>query len=53
MRDAFLADSIDLFERIEQIVVGLGNLDDHRDAIHELGSVLSHPQGSCGQRGFE
>ena len=28
MREAFLADAIDLFERIERIVVGLGSQDD-------------------------
>ena len=29
MREAFLADATDLFERIEKIVIGLGSLDDH------------------------
>ncbi len=52
MRDAFLADSIDLFERIEQIVVGLDSLDDHRDAIHELGRCFHTLKGAAGSVGL-
>ena len=53
MREAFLADAIDLFERIERIVVGLVSLEDHHDAIQEL-SRCFHTltwESCCGQRG--
>jgi chemotaxis protein histidine kinase CheA len=52
MRQAFLADAIDLFERIESIVVGLGSLNDHRDAIHELGRCFHTLKGAAGSVGL-
>ncbi len=52
MREAFLADAIDLFERIESIVTGLGSLDNHRDAIHELCRCFHTLKGAAGSVGL-
>jgi len=52
MREAFLADAIDLFERIERIVVSLGSLDDHRDAIHELSRCFHTLKGAAASVGL-
>jgi chemotaxis protein histidine kinase CheA/CheY-like chemotaxis protein len=52
MREAFLADAIDLFERIERIVVGLGSLDDHKGAIHELARCFHTLKGAAGSVGL-
>ncbi len=52
MRQAFLADAIDLFERIERIVVGLGSLRDHRDAIHELSRCFHTLKGAAASVGL-
>ena len=52
MREAFLADATELFERIERIVVGLGSLDDHREAIHELGRCFHTLKGAAGSVGL-
>jgi chemotaxis protein histidine kinase CheA/CheY-like chemotaxis protein len=52
MKDAFLADAIDLFERIEGIIVGLGSLNEHRDAIRELGRCFHTLKGAAGSVGL-
>jgi chemotaxis protein histidine kinase CheA len=52
MREAFVADASDLFERIERTVVGLGSLDDHRDAIRELNRCLHTLKGAAGSVGL-
>ena len=39
MREAFLADATELFERIENLVVGLSSHSDQRGAIDELAGV--------------
>ena len=53
MREAFLADASDLFERVERIVVGLGSQDDPRGAIHELGRCLHTLKGAAGSVGLK
>src|SRR5262249_32477106 len=52
MREAFLADSVDLFERIEGIVVGLAGADDQRAAIHELCRCFHTLKGAAGSVGL-
>ena len=52
MREAFLADASELFERIERIVVGLNSRDDPREAIHELGRCLHTLKGAAGSVGL-
>jgi chemotaxis protein histidine kinase CheA len=52
MREAFLADVTELFERIETIVVGLGSLDDHQGAIQELGRCFHTLKGAAGSVGL-
>jgi chemotaxis protein histidine kinase CheA/CheY-like chemotaxis protein len=53
MREAFLADAIDLFERIERIVVGLGTQDDPREGIHELCRCFHTLKGAAGSVGLK
>src|SRR5262249_30086944 len=53
MREAFLADASDLFERIERIVVGLNSQDEPRAAIHELGRCLHTLKGAAGSVGLK
>jgi len=52
MREAFLADAGDLFERIEKIVVGLGSQDDQREAIHELSRCFHTLKGAASSVGL-
>ena len=52
MREAFLADTIDLFERIESILTGLGSLDNHGDAIQELCRCFHTLKGAAGSVGL-
>ena len=52
MREAFLADATDLFERIESIVVGLGSLANHREAIQELCRCFHTIKGAAGSVGL-
>ena len=53
MREAFLADATELFERIERIVVGLNGQDDPREAIHELARCLHTLKGAAGSVGLK
>jgi chemotaxis protein histidine kinase CheA/CheY-like chemotaxis protein len=48
MREAFLADACDLFERIERIVIGLGSPSDHPDSIRELRGCFHTLKGAAG-----
>jgi chemotaxis protein histidine kinase CheA len=52
MREAFLADASDLFERIESIVVGLSREEDPRAAIPELARCLHTLKGAAGSVGL-
>ncbi len=52
IREAFLADATDLFERIERIVVGLSSQDDERDAVHELRRCFHTLKGAAGSVGL-
>ena len=52
MREAFLADASELFERIERIVIRLDSRDDPREAIHELGRCLHTLKGAAGSVGL-
>jgi chemotaxis protein histidine kinase CheA len=52
MREAFLADAGELFERIETIVVGLGSQADARRQIQELGRCLHTLKGAAGSVGL-
>jgi chemotaxis protein histidine kinase CheA len=52
LKEAFLADAGDLFERIEGIVVGVGSLNDSHDAIHELGCCLHTLKGAASSVGL-
>lgn len=53
MREAFLADASDLFERIEQIVFRVNSRDNARDALHELGRCLHTLKGAAGSVGLK
>jgi chemotaxis protein histidine kinase CheA len=53
MREAFLADAIDLFERIERIVIGLGSLDEQQQPLHELGRCFHTLKGAAGSVGLD
>src|SRR5262249_14423121 len=52
MREAFLADASDLFERIEASVVRLSIQDNPRGAIDELGRCLHTLKGAAGSVGL-
>ena len=52
MREAFLADAIDLFERIERIVVGLGSQADKCDELEELSRCFHTLKGAAGSVGL-
>ena len=52
MREAFLADATDLFERIESFVLGLSSPADHRDSIHELKRCFHTLKGAAGSVGL-
>jgi chemotaxis protein histidine kinase CheA len=53
MREAFLADATELFERIEPIVIGRGGQEDGRRGLHELGRCLHTLKGAAGSVGLE
>ncbi len=52
MRDAFLVDATELFERIESLVVGLAQDGDHRGAIAELARCFHTLKGAAGSVGL-
>ena len=52
IRDAFLADTTDLFERIEPLVLGLSRAADPRDSLRELGRCFHTLKGAAGSVGF-
>jgi chemotaxis protein histidine kinase CheA len=52
MREAFLADVSELFERIEKLVVGIARHSDQRGAIDELGRCFHTLKGAAGAVGL-
>jgi len=52
MREAFLIDATELFERIENVVVGLSRHNDHRWAINELARCFHTLKGAAGSVGL-
>jgi chemotaxis protein histidine kinase CheA len=52
MREAFLADVTELFERIENLVVGLGGPSEEQGAIQELARCFHTLKGAAGSVGF-
>ncbi len=53
MREAFLADATELFDRIETIVIGRGGQKDSRRGMHELGRCLHTLKGAAGSVGLK
>src|SRR5262249_46503693 len=53
MREAFLADATELFERIEAIVIGLASQGDSHGGIHELCRCLHTLKGAAGSVGLK
>src|SRR5271157_3779181 len=52
IREAFLADAMDLFERIEPLVLGLGRDTDPRQSLRELGRCFHTLKGAAGSVGL-
>jgi HPt (histidine-containing phosphotransfer) domain-containing protein len=52
IREAFLADATDLFERIEPLVLGLGRDTDPRQSLRELGRCFHTLKGAAGSVGL-
>jgi chemotaxis protein histidine kinase CheA/ActR/RegA family two-component response regulator len=52
MREAFLADASELFERIEKLVIGLRRNNDPRGAIDELARCFHTLKGAAGSVGL-
>src|SRR5271165_1291616 len=52
IREAFLADASDLFERIEPLVLGLGRDTDPRQSLRELGRCFHTLKGAAGSVGL-
>ncbi len=52
IREAFLADATDLFERIEPLVLGLGGDPDPRQSLQELGRCFHTLKGAAGSVGL-
>ena len=52
IREAFLADASDLFERIEPLVLGLGRDADPRQSLRELGRCFHTLKGAAGSVGL-
>jgi chemosensory pili system protein ChpA (sensor histidine kinase/response regulator) len=52
LKEAFLADATELFERIEAIVLGLSGQGDSSGAIQELGRCLHTLKGAAGSVGL-
>jgi chemotaxis protein histidine kinase CheA len=52
IRKAFLADSIELFERIEGLVIGLAGQEDSGDGLRELGRCFHTLKGAAGSVGL-
>lgn len=48
LRETFLAEATDLFERIEGLVLGLGKSGDPTEGLHELGRCLHTLKGAAG-----
>jgi chemotaxis protein histidine kinase CheA/CheY-like chemotaxis protein len=53
MREAFLADATELFDRIETIVIGRGDQEDARRGLHEVGRCLHTLKGAAGSVGLK
>lgn len=52
LREAFLAEATDLFERIEALVLGLDQQADPSEALHELGRCYHTLKGAAGSVGL-
>jgi chemotaxis protein histidine kinase CheA/ActR/RegA family two-component response regulator len=52
LREAFLAEAADLFERIEALVLGLGRGGPEADALHEMGRCFHTLKGAAGSVGL-
>ena len=52
IRDAFLADASELFERIEPVVLGLGRAGNDAEALHQLGRCFHTLKGAAGSVGL-
>ncbi|WP_406694947.1 response regulator [Singulisphaera sp. Ch08] len=52
LREAFLAEATDLFERIEALVLSLGGSTDPSEALDELGRCLHTLKGAAGSVGL-
>ncbi len=52
IREAFLADATDLFERIEPLVLGLGRDTDPSESLRELGRCFHTLKGAAGSVGL-
>jgi chemotaxis protein histidine kinase CheA len=52
LREAFLAEAADLFERIESLVLGLGQGKPDGEALHELGRCFHTLKGASGSVGL-
>jgi chemotaxis protein histidine kinase CheA/CheY-like chemotaxis protein len=52
IREAFLADATDLYERIEPLVLGLGTCDNPRNALCDLARCLHTLKGAAGSVGL-
>src|SRR5208337_5364011 len=52
IREAFLADATDLFERIEPLVLGLGRDTAPRQSLMELGRCFHTLKGAAGSVGL-
>lgn len=53
MREAFLADAAELFDRIETIVIRRGGTEDGRPGMHEIGRCLHTLKGAAGSVGLK
>ncbi len=52
IREAFLADTTDLIERIEPLVLGLAHADDPAQSVRELGRCFHTLKGAAGSVGL-
>lgn len=52
LREAFLAESTDLFERIETLVLDLGRQGNQAETLHELGRCYHTLKGAAGSVGL-
>ncbi len=51
-REAFLSEALDLFERIESLILSLSRGSGHEDALHELGRCFHTLKGAAGSVGL-